>query len=489
MSLAAYDISNFGICVLNSSLFEAPIILKIIDKKLALKPVRLMGFLITCALTSGEAFSQTFESAWQRVQSNDNVLAAERSKVDGRANLAADAGALNWPRLDLNMAYVRMANPVQLDILDLEPLASAPGAITSLPGVLGVPTVTNFTDDNVSTVALQALWPIFTGGKISASQAIIDSQHHESKAELKLKTYERFGILVDRYYGLQLAVQNAELQEQVVRSIQAHSDAAEQLQQQGQIARVETLQAKVGLDDAQVALARARSQVTMAELALNQMLQGNTSPLLSNLFIEVNLMPADEYADATLNSFPALAVLDAKLVQSDADIDLQKAEYSPTVALFGDYQAYENDSLLADITPDWQVGIGVSVPLISNNGRSARVQAAHNLRQELKSVSRQTKADLELLVNHSYEQAKQAQLEYKRLATALELADENIKLRDNAFREGLGTSRDLLDATTYKTSVSMRRAAAAYAFVFHYAQLCALSSNIDQFIVTSEAAK
>ena len=429
--------------------------------------------------------AQSFSAAWQEVLANDSVLAAERAKLDSRTSLNEVADDLNWPRLDLNMAYVQMADPIQLDILDLEPLASAPGAITSLPGLVGIPTVTDFTDDNLSTVSLQAMWPIYTGGKISASQDIINSQYDESRAEFQLKVSERFGVLVERYYGLQLARHNQQLQEQVVASIQGHADAAALLEQQGQIARVETLQALVALDDAKVALSRAESQVTMAELALHQLINSDLVNLQSHLFIDVELAPAAHYIETTLNTFPALDVLDAKLAQSGAAIDLQKSEYAPTVFLFGDYQAYEGDSLLADITPDWQVGLGVSVPLISNSGRSARVRAAHNVQLEVQNLSRQTRTDLQLLVNHAYEQAQQAQLEYQRLATALELAAENIKLREKAFREGLGTSRDLVDATTYKTVVEMRRAAAAYAFVFQYAQLCALSSSIDQFIRTS----
>ena len=450
---------------------------------------RNIALCLLCFFISVNGFAQSFEQAWRQVLTVDDELSAERAKLASRSSLAAVADDLNWPRLDLNMAYVQMADPIQLDLLDLEPLASAPGAITSLPGLLGVPTVTNFTDDSLTTVSLQAMWPIFTGGKIAASQAIISSQYDESRAEFKLKITERFGVLVERYYGLELARHYQLLQEQVVSSIDAHANDANLLQQQGQIARVEVLQAQVALDDALVGLARAKSQVTMAELALNQLLHSNVTRLQSQLFIDVELAPVAHYVDGTLNTFPGLDVLDAKLAQSDAAIDLQKSEYAPSVFLFGDYQAYEGESLLADMTPDWQVGVGISIPLISNTGRSARVKAAHDVQLEVQSLSRKTRSDLQLLVNHSYEQARQAQLEYRRLLTAIELADENIKLREKAFREGLGTSRDLVDATTYKAGVEMRRAAAAYQFVRHYAQLCALSSAIETFIISSESAQ
>lgn len=430
--------------------------------------------------------SQTFENSWQRVLEFDDHLAAERANVDSQSALSEATDDINLPRLDLNGAYIQMADPIQLDIMDLEPLASAPGAIAGLPGALGIPTVTDLTDDTIATVSLQAIWPIYTGGKISAAQEIAQAELRASRATYRLALYERFQLLVDRYYGNQLARQVVALQSQMVDSVERHRDAATELERQGQIARVERLAAEVALDDVITAQSRAESQLNMSTLALTQMIRKPPDRLTSNLFIEVALAARSEYVAQTLDSFPGLDVLDARRAQSESAVDIENSEYLPKVFLFGDYQAYESDSILADSIPDWQVGIGVSVPLFDNSGRSSRALAAENVRAEVESLVRQARADLQLLVSQTYELAIQAQDEYRRLETALELADENLRLREQSFREGFGTSRDVVDALTYRTSVETRRAVVAYDFVRHYAKLCVLSGQLPEFINRSE---
>lgn len=430
--------------------------------------------------------SQTFENSWQRVLEFDDHLAAERANVDSQSALSEATDDINLPRLDLNGAYIQMADPIQLDIMDLEPLASAPGAIAGLPGALGIPTVTDLTDDTIATVSLQAIWPIYTGGKISAAQEIAQAELRASRATYRLALYERFQLLVDRYYGNQLARQVVALQSQMVDSVERHRDAATELERQGQIARVERLAAEVALDDVITAQSRAESQLNISTLALTQMIRKPPDRLTSNLFIEVALAARSEYVAQTLDSFPGLDVLDARRAQSESAVDIENSEYLPKVFLFGDYQAYESDSILADSIPDWQVGIGVSVPLFDNSGRSSRALAAENVRAEVESLVRQARADLQLLVSQTYELAIQAQDEYRRLETALELADENLRLREQSFREGFGTSRDVVDALTYRTSVETRRAVVAYDFVRHYAKLCVLSGQLPEFINRSE---
>ncbi|NVK12167.1 MAG: hypothetical protein HWD83_09205, partial [Gammaproteobacteria bacterium] len=54
--------------------------------------------------------SQTFENSWQRVLEFDDHLAAERANVDSQSALSEATDDINLPRLDLNGAYIQMAD-------------------------------------------------------------------------------------------------------------------------------------------------------------------------------------------------------------------------------------------------------------------------------------------------------------------------------------------------------------------------------------------
>ena len=62
-----------------------------------------------------------------------------------------------------------------------------------------------------------------------------------------------------------------------------------------------------------------------------------------------------------------------------------------------------------------------------------------------------------------------------------QLAQENVRLRDQAFRQGLGTSLDVEDAQSKLAGVLTQRQAAAYQYVVCLARLLALSGRQNEF--------
>ncbi|WP_438883281.1 TolC family protein, partial [Bacillus cereus group sp. Bce013] len=87
---------------------------------------------------------------------------------------------------------------------------------------------------------------------------------------------------------------------------------------------------------------------------------------------------------------------------------------------------YEDDSLLSQLTPDWMVGVGVSIPLIENTGRSHQVRAANSLVSQVRSLRAQAEQDLTVLVEKTYKEAEQALEEAQGLNSSLRLAQENL---------------------------------------------------------------
>ena len=175
-------------------------------------------------------------------------------------------------------------------------------------------------------------------------------------------------------------------------------------------------------------------------------------------------------------------MLEAKETQANGLIALEKGKYHPTVFLFGNYTLYEEDTLLTSITPDWMVGVGVNVPLISRDGRSGKVEAAKSALLQARYTKAQTKQDLSLLVDQSYRQLLQAEEEVTALDTSLELAIENLRLREIAFNQGLSTSIDRVDAELKLSAVKTQQLAARYRYVQAYARLMAISGQLDEFI-------
>lgn len=449
----------------------------------------LLALLTICSsLSVAQAAPVTLANAWQDLQQVSDKLAADGQEVISAEAEQQGAKDLYLPQLSINGSYTRMEKPLELDITKLNPLASMD--LSSLPAqyaaiFASIPHsmfVTPFTEQEVFNASLQAMWPIYTGGQITAAQAIRKAQVAEKQEKHELTRRDLFTLLIDRYYAVTVSQSLVITQQQLVDSLTTHYQHALKMEQQGQIAKVERLNAEVALNDAKVTLGSAKRQLEMAQIALRRLLHMPKADVSSPMFVLDTPPSLPQVTELTLAQHPALKLLNSKEDQAKGLIDMEYGKYKPTVYLYGNYTLYEDDSLVAEMTPDWMVGVGVRVPIISRDGRSGKVLAAKSALLQARYTKAQTTQDLSLLVDQSYRQMQQAAEEIHSLNTSRELAQENLRLRELAFNQGLATSVERVDAELKLSAVNTKQLAAKYRYMQAYARLMAVSGQLDDFI-------
>ena len=100
---------------------------------------------------------------------------------------------------------------------------------------------------------------------------------------------------------------------------------------------------------------------------------------------------------------------------------------------------------------------------------------------QVKYLLAQLRQDLTLLVQKSWREAELAQEQYQGLGVTARLARENVRLRDKAFSQGLGTSLEVEDARNQLAGVETQRQVAAYQYVVCLARLLVLSGQQGEF--------
>ncbi len=430
-----------------------------------------------------------FSDAWHTVVTKNDGLAAERASVEQAEHMQDAASDLYLPTVTVGANYTRLDQDVKLSPSDL--FGSMPASDSEIGKVinnivkdsaLNSAFTSTIANRDVFTSSVRAIWPIFTGGRISAAQDIAQGKTQEAKYMLAMMQQAKFEDLSRFYFGVVLAEKVVETRKEVEAGLKRHYEHAVKLQQQGQIAKVERLQAESAYDKAKVDTQKSVRDLEIAQVALTKLLQqSSTTVPTTKLFINSSLPPMSSFINKTLASYPGLHILDAKRKQADGLIDVEKGKYYPEVYLYGDYNLYESDSLAAKMAPDWAVGIGVSVPLIDSSGRSGKVKAAHSMVTQVNHLRAQAEQDLSVLVEKTYREANQALEEYNGLKSSLALAKENIRLREKAFSQGLSTSLDVVDAELYLSAVKTQRLAAAYQYVMCLTCLLAISGEMNTF--------
>lgn len=436
--------------------------------------------------TPSYAAPLTFSEAWQILQENNNSLAAQQANVERYQHLQNATGSLNLPSVTLGANYTHLDNDVTIngeqfaDSLSGVPsigLPVPPQIISALGGI-----TSTITEQDIFSSSIRAVWPIFTGGRITAAQTAAEGKSEEAQNQLLMEKQARYEDLSKYYFSVILAEDVVETRRAVEAGLTQHRDFAIKLEEQGQIARVERLQADASLDKAVVERTKAENDLKIAQLALTQILgQSQSVEPSEQLFINKNLPHMDVFIDQTLMTYPGLKILDAKEKQASSLIKAEKGKYYPEVYLYGDYNLYEDDSLASEMKPDWLVGVGVNVPLLDTSGRSDKVAAAHSAVSQVKFLKSQAKQDLTVLVQKTYLEANQAIEEVQGLNSSLSLAQENLLLRKKAFTQGLSNSLEVVDAELYLASIKTQQSAARFKYLISLNKLLALSSEMNAY--------
>jgi len=428
----------------------------------------------------------SFTSAWQTAQSNSDFLASKQANVE-RAQLKQESlRGLSFPRVDLIGTYTHLDDTIIADALDYNPLTVLDDTPLGqeILELLGGPQVfrTDIIDQNFGRVALSAIWPVYTGGRVSAVRDASAAQTDVAKQQQDIQRRALFEELVRAYFGVALARQNLQIHQNTEHDLGLHLENAVKLEQQGQIAAVERLSIAAVYERARVARERAErileiTRITLAEL----LLQGPATDPSDTLFVNDSLPAEEKFLTATLSNSPLLKELKAHDRQAGALIRAEKGRFYPEVFLFADWEVYKDNSIAFQYIPDWQVGIGVNFTLLDRIGRSKSISAAEKTQESVTRVTQGTKRFLDLAARVAHREASQALSQYAGLDASLALARENLHLRKKAFIEGFSTSVELVDAQLFVEAVMVEKSAAAYAYVVSLARLLALTGEMDSF--------
>ncbi|WP_158133763.1 TolC family protein [Vibrio navarrensis] len=430
----------------------------------------------------------TFQQAWQLLQDNNHSLAAQRANVVSQEHMQSATRSLDWPSVSIGANYTRLDTDVTLSGEQLMSSTTMPALNAStgpilqalMPVLSGIETT--IAEKDLFSSSIRAIWPIFTGGRISAAQAAAQGKTEEARSQLKMETQARYEDLSKYYFSVVLAKEVLQTRQAVEQGLTQHRDFAIKLEKQGQIAHVERLQAEASLDKAKVETRKAQSNLEIAQSALSKILaQSSLVEPAEGLFINHSLPPLSAFTEQTLATYPGLSLLDAKEQQASALIKAEKGKYYPQVYLYGDYSLYEDDSLASEMKPDWLVGVGVNVPLIDTSGRSEKVKAASSMVSQVHSLKAQAREDLSVLVQKTYLEAQQAVDEVIGLESSIRLAKENLDLREKAFNQGLSNSLEVVDAQLYLASIETQQSAARFRYLISLNKLLALSSEMNSF--------
>ncbi|PAF54242.1 lipase [Helicobacter sp. 13S00482-2] len=429
------------------------------------------------------------KKAWERALNNHSGIRSLEFGVQRASKLSTATKLSFLPSIDINAFYLHLDKPISMDIIKdkttLNQISSIlPPALSGLFNTIGSPI--DLTKQDVILGALNIVYPLYVGGARLYASKIASLEAKDASEAYRLKKLSTFEELVKIYYGVVLNEEIVEVLKSIEEGHHTHYQNAIKMQNAGQIARIEVLSAQVAYDRAKTKTQQAEDSLQIAQLSFDTILGvKEEEKLLPSSTLDIHtqkiLLNSNFFVNQALASYPALKTLTNKIQITKEYKKIQMSKFLPQVGLFGSYIMKDNDSLLNNMIPNWYIGIGARMPLITPNGRIHKYEAARLAELQVNALNTQAIKDMKLLTEKTYQETISALNEYKSLDSSIELAKENLKLQEEAFKQGIATSAQVIDARNALSSVLIEQKVASYRYVTFLASLMALSGNLEMF--------
>lgn len=302
-------------------------------------------------------------------------------------------------------------------------------------------------DDVFFNARVTVVWPIFTGLKIYSAYDAAKENVNARKAEFDMAQNAILMDVTTKYFMLRLAEELTVLRESTMKNLEGHLERSRKLEEGGQISKAERLRAEVALAEAQNALEDALRDQSLARMALASLLRTDTS-ITATTPVEAPELDRsmEDFKQMAREKHPGLRQLRTERKRSHDAVRAARADWFPTVALFGYRELYTKD--LTILEPEWAVGAKAQwdLPILGGAESRAKVSSAKAMERSLASKEEQTLDNINLLVEKRWREMEHAKSRLTSLVKTRELADEALRSQTRAYEAGLATGLDVVDA-------------------------------------------
>ncbi len=439
-------------------------------------------------LTLDEALQMTLTGnpQIQASQYEEEVAVKERKATYG----------MRLPKINVGGAYTYMSE----DIGNFNGLKDPiEGIISQMGGSLPPPVLNmaqelmkkdwTLQDRSFGTVGGTVTWPVYTGGKINAANNAAKIRVSESKEQSQRQRNALVSELTERYYGLSLALQVIEVRKQVLEGMRHHLSDAVALEANGMIARGERLHAEVYAAEAEREYLAAIKTAETLRSALANTLGGeeNYTPV-TTMFVLGEIENVVHFKQLAKGGSPVLKQVNLKENLAKENLRLHRADYAPQVALMGagSFYNYQVTSLI----PRWAVGAGVSIKIFDGLNREYKLGAAKSQIRQVEALGIKAGNDIQTLIDKLYNEMTTYREQLPSLETSREFALEYLRIKEEAFKEGMAPSSDVVDARMNLAKIRIERLQAAYYYDLMLARLleaCGQSESLAEYGKRSSA--
>jgi outer membrane protein TolC len=431
-------------------------------------------------LSFGDAFMLGMEH-------NPAVVATDYAKQAAHRERQAAVG-LFMPQISIKGAYTHLDKDIKID---LNPVLSSFAPIVGEGlSALGLDLSYPLQRRNTAFLGGDIVVPIFAGGKIWTANKAAKINEERTTEQSRQVRGALLVEIVERYFGVELASRGVAIRKEAVAVVGQHLHDVAMLEKEGMAVESERLYAEYRLAEAERDLQRAKLQLATARRALQTSL-GTTDVIEPStpLFLLSQVEPLDYFCAMAELHNPQLGEANKMRELARMNLRLQRANLFPEVVAMGGMVFCNHQ--LSPLVPRMAVGVGVNFKIFDGLNKEYKVSAARLQLRRVEALEQKAERDILLLVESLYNGVQSVLATVTAVERSERFAEEFLRAKRNAFREGMATATDVVDAVLNLSRARLERVQTAYEFDLALARLLEATGMVDAFLnyLNSKTAK
>ncbi len=379
----------------------------------------------------------TLEQSIEIGLQNSKTLHSSKMKIFSAEAQLSQINASRLPSLSLNASYTRLSavNPFTVQ--------TPFGPFEISPSIL-----------NNYNFKLSLQQPIFTGFKLAGSADMARFSSLAAKQDFTKDEQEVILNVKNAYWGVFEANKMKEAVDENVAQIKAHLNDAQNFFKQGLATRNDILKVEVQLSEAQLNQIDANNSVKLAVVNLDNVL---SLPLTTEIKVQdtvrienENIPELAELIQKALKNRPELKSMQYRVDASKSGITVAQSDWYPQIFLAGDYY-YQNPNqrilpTQAKFNGTWDVSVGLSFNLWNWGATGDKTDMARAQYEQAQDGYKTLRDGVSLEVTQDYYNLVKAKEKVFVSEQTVSQAEENYRVTDEKYKQGLTLNSELLDA-------------------------------------------
>lgn len=305
---------------------------------------------------------------------------------------------------------------------------------------------------NITMGTVSLLQPVYLGGKVREINKMAGYAKDVAVAKGKIDDADVLYNVDEAYWRVVSLKEKVKLAEDFNALITRLNSDVDNMYKEGVATRNDQLKVKVKVNEAELNLSKAQDGLQLSKMALCQEIG---LPLDADINLSDRPTPKmasiqdTGYAGYAVGHRNEIVALELATRMAQSGVNIARSRFMPNIVLTANYLAMNPNpynGFSNEFGFDWNIGVVLNVPIFHWGERQHTLRAA-KIEQRVASLKmEETKEKITLQVSQAIFKVNEANRRVLMTQKNIEKAEENMKVANEGFKEGVLAASDVLEA-------------------------------------------